>query len=444
LTATVSDRALSNGLGFILLVAAGAWVIYAVLRSLRRRRPDLDIGLPVLMGGAGRMFVLAFVGFTGAGSGLRGGDEAGFLAHAAVIAHTPFGTADWFASATSHLHEFVMAVQIKLFNASVDSMRVTQVVITMMGLLWLCAAVYDVAGPRAARLAAWLMMLEPANLFFSSILHKEPLMYFGTGLVALGCVRMWRNMDAWGLGLMTVGCYVAVTTRAYAGYFLLAGAVFSSLHAALAQLGGRRARAVPLLIAITAGIALATGPLQRVSDKQLLRLQKSQAATAVASQRGNLAFETLDYSTPLDVVKNLPRRMYDVTLKPYIWQVSNTSQQLGVLGTLGALATFFVLFRLLLVRWRRGALRRVLPLLYPAAFLYAAYAISAGNAGTSFRYRTTVLVVLMGAAAILWTDQRQEQEQAAGEVPPPDGSAGDRARALLDSARRGLKVPSSA
>jgi hypothetical protein len=83
-------------------------------------------------------------------------------------------------------------------------------------------------------------------------------------------------------------------------------------------------------------------------------------------------------------------------------------------------------------------------LLYPAAFLYAAYAISAGNAGTSFRYRTTVLVVLMGAAAILWTDQRQEQEQAAGEVPPPDGSAGDRARALLDSARRGLKVPSSA
>jgi hypothetical protein len=431
-------------LGFILLVAAGSWVVYAVLRSLRRRRPDFDIGLPVVVGGAGRMFVLAFVGLTGAGSGLRGGDEFTFMTHATALAHTPFGTADWFSSATGHLNEFLMAVQLKVFNASMDSMRVTQVVVTMLGLLWLCAAVYDMAGPRAARLAAWLMMLEPANLFFSSILHKEPLMYFATGLVALGCVRMWRNMDAWALGLMAVGCYVAITTRPYAGYFLLAGAVFSSLHAALAQLGGRRTRAIPLLIAITAGIALATGPLQRISDKELVRLQRSQAATAIASQRGNLAFETLDYSTPLDVVKNLPRRIYDVTVKPYPWQVANTSQQLGLLGTLGALATFFMLFRLLVVRWRRGGLRRVLPFLYPAAFLYAAYAISAGNAGTSFRYRTTVLVVLLSALAILWTDQRQEREAAIGELHPPDGSAGDRARSLLDSTRAGLKFPRSA
>lgn len=434
----MSDRALSNVLGFTLLVAAGAWVVYAVLRSLRRRRPDLNIGGPVLIGAIGRMFVLAFVGLTGAGSGLRGGDELTFLGHATALAQTPFGTADWFASATGHFNEFVMAVQLKVFNASMDSMRVTQVVATMLGLLWLSAAVYDVAGPRAARLAAWLVMLEPANLFFSSILHKEPWMYFATGLVALGCVRMWRNMDAWALGLIAIGCYVAITTRPYAGFFLFAGAVFSSLHAALAQLGGRRTRAVPLLIAITAGIALATGPLQRISDQELVHLQASQSAITTA-QRGNLSFEPLDYSTPFDVVKNLPRRLYDVTFKPYVWQVSNTSQQLGVLGTLGALATFFMLFRLLMRRWRGGGLRRILPLLYPAGFLYSAYAISAGNAGTSFRYRTTVLVVLLSALAVLWTDQRQEQEAPAGELPSPDGATGNGARALLDSARGGFK-----
>jgi hypothetical protein len=439
----VSDRALSNVLGFTLLVAAGAWVVYMVLRSLRSRRPDFKVGAPILLGGVGRMFVLAFVGLTGAGSGLRGADELTFMEHATALAHTPFGTADWFTSATGHLNEFLMAVQLKVFNASMDSMRVTQVVLTMLGLLWLCAAVYDVAGPRAARFAAWLMMLEPANLFFSSILHKEPLMYFATGLVALGCVRMWRDMDAWGLSLMTIGCYVAITTRPYAGYFLLAGAVFSSLHAALAQLGGRRTRAVPLLIAITAGIALATGPLQRISDKELARLQSSQSATTSAL-RGNLSFEPLDYSTPLDVVKNLPRRLYDVTFKPYPWQAANTSQQLGVIGTLAALATFFMLFRLLLQRRRAGGLRRVLPFLYPALFLFSAYAISAGNAGTSFRYRTTVLVVLLAALAILWTDQRQEREAAGGEARPLEGSAGKRSRPLLDSARAGLKHPRSA
>jgi hypothetical protein len=438
----VSDRALSNILGFTLLVAAGAWVVYAVLRILRSRRPDFNVGAPVLIGGVGRMFVLAFVGLTGAGSGLRGADELTFMERATGLAHTPFGTADWFSTATGHLNVFVMAVQLKVFNASMDSMRVTEVVLTMLGLLFLCAAVYDAAGPRAARLAAWLMMLEPANLFFSSILHKEPLMYFAAGLVALGCVRMWRSMDAWGLGLMVVGSYVAITTRPYAGYFLLAGAVFSSLHAALAQLGGRT-RAVPLLIVVTAGIALATGPLQRISDKELARLQSSQSATT-SNLRGNLSFEPLNYSTPLDVVKNLPRRLYDVTFKPYVWQAANTSQQLGVIGTLAALATFFGLFRLLVRRRRRGGLRRVLPLLYPGSFLYAAYAISAGNAGTSFRYRTTVLVILLAAVAILWTDQRQEQEALAGAVRPPEGSAGDRARAMLDSARAGLKLPRSA
>ena len=54
--------------------------------------------------------------------------------------------------------------------------------------------------------------------------------------------------------------------------------------------------------------------------------------------------------------------MFDVTFKPYIWQASNTSQQLGVIGTLAALVTFFMLVRLLLRRGR-GALRRVAPLL---------------------------------------------------------------------------------
>ena len=433
----MSDQALTHTLGFLLLVAGGAWVIFATLRMLQRRRPDLAIREPVIAGGIGRLAVLGAVSLTGAGSSLRGGDESFFYASATSLAHTPFGTADWFSEATGHLNIAVMALQAKLFGASMDAMRVTQVVLTMIGLLCVCAAVHDLAGPRAARLAAWLVMLEPANLFFSSILHKEPLIYLGAGLVCLGCVRVWRAIDAWGLGLIAVGCYIAITTRSYAGYFLLAGAVFACLHASLIHMGGRRTRAIPLLIGTTAGIALAVGPVQHIADQQLVRLQVSQRANT-NDPHSHLGLEPLDYSSRWDLIKNLPRRLFDVTVKPYVWQVANASQQLGVVGSLAALAGFLALLRLLL-QGGRTALRRVAPLLYPGAFLYSAYAISAGNAGTSFRYRTAILVIVIAAVAVLWTDARRIEEEPGTVILEP-GSSWSFDHAVLDSPTSGSRL----
>ena len=63
----------------------------------------------------------------------------------------------------------------------------------MIGIVLLSAAVYELAGPRPALIAAWILALEPANIFFSSLLHKEPLMYLAEGLVAFGGAVLWKR-----------------------------------------------------------------------------------------------------------------------------------------------------------------------------------------------------------------------------------------------------------
>jgi hypothetical protein len=53
--------------------------------------------------------------------------------------------------------------------------------------------------------------------------------------------------------------------------------------------------------------------------------------------------ERVDFSTRSGLVTNLPRRARDVVLRPCPWQVQNTSQQLGAIGTLVVLAGLYLL-----------------------------------------------------------------------------------------------------
>ncbi|MHB1835604.1 MAG: hypothetical protein ACYCXW_11610 [Solirubrobacteraceae bacterium] len=65
--------------------------------------------------------------------------------------------------------------------------------ISLAGLALVVAAVHDLAGPRAAGLAAWLLCLEPADLLFGG-LPKEPLMELASGLTVLGATKVWSRL----------------------------------------------------------------------------------------------------------------------------------------------------------------------------------------------------------------------------------------------------------
>jgi hypothetical protein len=57
------------------------------------------------------------------------------------------------------------------------------------------------------------------------------------------------------------------------------------------------------------------------------------------------------------------------------------------------------------------------PIIYTLVFLYGAYSLSAGNAGTAFRYRTHLVSLAIVLATVLWEAQRSEAKQPTQRVP---------------------------
>lgn len=392
----------------ILVALIVSWTLIYVIRRLRRRRPDFNIGLPVAVGAALRLLVVAALNATGSlQAQLRGGDENTFLSQAHVLAAMPWGPG-LLPHGIYQLQTVVFAIQIKLANLDNTPMRVTQVGISLLGMILLFAAVYDLSGPRAARLAAWLLAFEPASLFFDSEIHKEPLMVLASGLVVFGGTKIWRHLSLDGVLLAGLGGLIAIETRAYAGWFLVGGAVLLLLHAALRRLD-RPGRALPIVYAVALAVLLATPTLLAVtSNKSLQTLNQSQAYTtgtqAASNTAGangdNLADESVDFSSRGAVISNLPTRVFDLIFRPYPWQLQDASQQVGAVGSLVALGGLFVLLG---YAWKsRGhVLALTAPILYPLLFLLVAYSLSAGNAGTGFRYRTHLVVLGVAMLVVL-------------------------------------------
>src|SRR5205823_1398078 len=120
--------------------------------------------------------------------------ETTFLTQARFLAHSPIGSA-YLPHHVYQLHTELFAFELKLGFLSVGAMRIVQVGIALTGAILILAAVYDLAGGRAARLAAWILALEPASIFFNSALHKEPNMELAAGLVVFGGTMIWKRLD---------------------------------------------------------------------------------------------------------------------------------------------------------------------------------------------------------------------------------------------------------
>jgi hypothetical protein len=379
------------------LLLTGA-VLAFTLHRLRRRRPAFLIGVPLAVGVGIRLIAIAGIASSGLESTLRGGDETTFISYARLLANDPFGHG-FYPHGQYPLHVVIFALQMKFGGFSEGALRVTQVGLASLGLVFMAAAVHDLAGGRAAKLTMWVLAFEPASIFFNSILHKEPVMELAGGLMVFGGSKLWRRLDLSGLLIMTLAGFIAIKTRPYAGWFLVSGGVLVILHAALRRLD-RPLRAMPLVYAvIIAGFIAAPAIVQTTSKKSLQTLQQSQTANTNPDEQSgsgansnNLALDQVNYSTRGKVFANLPKRMRDVLVRPYPWQVSNPSQQLGAVGSLFAL-TIFVLLIDGAARRRRELMALTGPVLYPMFFLLMAYALSAGNAGTGFRYRTHVVTL---------------------------------------------------
>jgi hypothetical protein len=404
----LSDRSLYLDECVLIALGVGAWTLWLLVAGLRRSRPDLRIGRTVAVAFVVRLVAAAALGSVSIGSQLRGGDENTFLSRAHDLVNLPITSSTSLDKLTSELHTFLFSLNFRVFNPDPPllMLRVEMITFTVIGLTLLAAAVYELAGARAARTAGWILALEPANVFFSSLLHKEPLMYMAEGAVAFGGAVFWTRGKLWALVPIVFGCLIATATRPYVGWFLAAAAVAVILHAALTRQRGARSVLIAgtMVLLITAFFPLVWNAS---SHKSLKTLQESQNANA-ENTSANLSLERVDYSSRGKLITNLPQRVSDVILRPYPWQTQNASQQLGVLGTLVMLVALGFLI-VAVARDGRLVMRRAAPLIYPAVFMLVAYSLSAGNAGTAYRYRTHVVGILLCLVVVLWFGRRAEQ-----------------------------------
>ncbi len=414
--------------GVLITVLAVGFALALLLSVLRRSRPELSIGMPLAVGFMLRLLVIAGISATGIGETLRGGDELGFLAQAHEVAASNWTSGAWLpTNHPSFLHVLVFAAQLKLLGSTEGALRITQVGISLAGVVLIAAAVYDLAGARAARLTTWLLSLEIASLFFNELLHKEALMELASGLVAFGASKVWTKFELKGVAIMGLGGVIALGTRRYVGWFLIACALLLVLHAALRHLGSHL-RSLPAIYAVVAIVVVATPAILQATSHSSLEanLQSSQNANTTSSEGNsgpngnNLALERVDLSTRGAILTNLPLRIRDVLLRPYPWQVGDTSQALGAIGSLIALTCFFLLIRFAFLSSGQ-VLERAGPLLYPFFFLLVAYALSVGNAGTGFRYRTHLVTLALAAMVVVRADVLERRQQQDAHVTEGDG-----------------------
>jgi hypothetical protein len=257
-------------------------------------------------------------------------------------------------------------------------------------------------------LAALVLAIEPSNVFFSAIIQKDPLVFMGESLVVFGCTKLWLRGGGAGLGAIATGVLIALATRYYVGWVLIIAALVVGLHGAL-RVTIRNPVRGNLTIAAFVVALLAVLPViitKATSPKTIAHLQSSQYYNATAHS-GNLDFGRINFSSPANIVLNAPRRMVDVLTRPYPWELADTSQELGLLGTVVLLVALYYFVRLV-VRARLRVFQWSAPLVYTTAFLFFAYSVAAGNGGTSFRYRSHVVSVFICLVIVLRERLRDE------------------------------------
>lgn len=419
----VTVPASDPGAGVVIAVLFVGVVLMFVVLRFGRSRPGFRIGQAIAVAFVIRLLAIIAINATGIGASLRGGDENLFLYYAELLAAQPINS-HYLPHSPDQLHVVLFALQIKLGFINATALRVTQAGIALLGFILMLAATYDLAGPKAARIAAWVLAFEPSSIFFNTEIHKEPLMELGAGLAAFGGVWLWKRLDIRGIFICALGCAICIETRSYAGWFLAGGCVLMVLHASLRNMAHRRGFAVVLVYGVVIAAAVAAPTLlSATSGSNLKLLQRSTAQNASGQgQQGhsNLALEKVDVSSRSAVITSLPTKIRELLLQPYPWQVSDSSQLFGSVGTLVAYAVLLLLIR---YAWlSRGRIfERAGPLFYPLLFEMLAYAVTVGNAGTGFRYRSHLVTLGICAASVLRAHLRDEK----AEKPGRDGTEQD-------------------
>jgi len=387
-------------------VAAAAGVLLAlqVLHArLARSRPGFDVSVPLLFGvGARALTIFALTVSPELGSRIRGTDEAAFLHEANVLEDLPLSDPRWRNVLWGDLTVLPL-VGFRLASGEVPTVaaRFIQAGFALAGILLIAAAAYELGGPGASRLFTWIAALEPAGVFFSTLLHDEALVVLGEALLILSLVAFARRRHVQCAALLIAGAAILVATRPYLG---IASAVaclggFGFVEADR-RLGTYRALGLAGTVALaTLAAALVLAP--RIAPGQLQTLQGNHDYDFVGYT--NLDLPPVEVTSTAGLAETLVQRTVDYAARPYPWQVENLSQRLGALGTIVWYCLLATVVAALVLNSRRPQFwAAAAPILLLVSAQTTAYALTLINAGLGLRHRIHLALMVTLVLAIAY------------------------------------------
>jgi hypothetical protein len=293
-----------------------------------------------------------------------------------------------------------------------------------------------VVRPGVAVLAGLLVAVLPSQVYWSSVVLRESMVWTALALIALTLTaataarsdRRLVLLGVVGFAALLALCHLRQQTAIVAAWALvLACLVVPSRHRVLLPVG---ALVLAVVTPLLAGLGAGGYTFVETSIPQLARIRANLSlgaatsivhTTPVPSSAGSTGTEVTDAKGQRFRVdetgagaslSGLPSGLLAVTVRPYPWEpAGNTSVRMAKVENVG----WLLLYALAIVGAVAGRRRRdvlAFPVIATGAILLTA-AVTQGNLGTAFRHRGQVLWALALLAAIAFQRLADRRRPAA-------------------------------
>lgn len=283
-------------------------------------------------------------------------------------------------------------------------------------------------GPQAALFAGRLVAFSPCFAFWSGALYKEGIILVLLALGVLHTLRLQERMRPWSLIMVSTSVIVLYGLRFYMAV-ILGGALAYGLLMGRPRQRGAGVRVVTLARqAVIAGVfailLVALGFTTRVQKTLpadladvLVQIDASRADLARSGDSGYLVGS--DVSTPDAAFEFLPIGIAYFVTVPLPWQIGSTRQNLTIPETAIWVLALYPLAWLGLVRALRQNFQGSSLLLLMSVSICVFYALLVGNAGTAYRLRIQVWMLVSVFAGLGWEEwkKRRWERRAASALP---------------------------
>ena len=297
----------------------------------------------------------------------------------------------------------------QLLPDSYHAMKVSFALLGLIGIYLFYRAAVIILQKEDTRLF-YLLALFPGILFWSSILGKDPIVFFGIALYCYGVCGWYRLKQLRYLAAICFGILTAVFIRQWLGVIMVIPMGVTLLFG----LQNALSRLFFMLFSVTVGYFSAVPFMERFKIQAFEDVLSAADRTTkgfVGTTGGSTQTLNFDFSSPLGLLSFLPYGVFTALFRPLPGEVMNP---FGLLAGLESLVLVILLVRAV-IRTKLSELKE--PLVLWALLFVVTWAIingivSSTNFGIGVRYKLQVLPIMLGLLMYL-------SRKRGGGVPLP-------------------------